>query len=311
MNIFKNILEKQLFLALQEGLEISENPLRLIQEKLNLREDEILSLYSSFVKRGLVRRFGAVFEPSKLGYQSVLCAAKTTNLDEIKNSISGIREITHCYTRDYEYNLWFTFTARRTEFRTRLDEIANIFDFEILELPAVKKFKTTVIFNLGLPVARASCPCSLKEVIDFDSSDISIADPLYEVSPSNDMFKDNNALLQKLNLWKSSGALKRIGLIPYHTQIGYKANAMCVWKVEAERMDYIGRELSKRSDVTHCYERTPIEGKFHFNLFFMMHSDTLEHINQEFNQINNYLDLFGGKMLTTLQEIKKSSFKPF
>lgn len=309
MHIFKNDLEKRLFLALQEGLEISENPLKAIEGKLNLSELEILASYSSFVQKGLVRRFGAVFEPSRLGYQSVLCAAKTTNFDEIKNSISGIREITHCYIRDYEYNLWFTFTARRNEFRTKLDSIRNVFGSKILELPVVKKFKTTVIFNLGLPVARTSCPCFTKEVIEFDSADISIADSLYELTLSNNIF--NAHLIKKLNLWKSSGALKRIALVPFHREVGYKANAMCVWKVEAAKVDFTGSELSKSGNVTHCYERTPIEGKFPYNLFAMMHSDTLEHINQEFNQINNFLDLFGGKMLTTLHEIKKSSFKPF
>lgn len=312
MSIFKNELEKRLFLSLQEGLEISENPFKAIEEKLNLKSDEILALYSSFVERGLVRRFGAVFEPSKLGYQSLLCAAKKSNLDEIKNKVSHIREITHCYTRNFEYNLWFTFTAKRSEFNARLDAIRHIFGSDILELPAIRKFKTQVIFNLGIQaVPPASCPCPSKAIIEFNSADISMANSLYNVNPSIDMFRDDSALIQKLNLWKSCGALKRIGLIPYHTQIGYKANTMCVWKVEADKVDYIGRELSKRPDVTHCYERKTAEGKFHYNLFAMMHSGTFDSIKEELDQINNFLDLSDGKVLATVQELKKSSFRPF
>lgn len=317
--LFNNEQEKRLFLALQEGIEISENPLKTIEEKLDLKQNEILGMYSSFVEKGLVRRFGAVFEPSKLGYQSLLCAVKVSSLDKIKSKILNIREITHCYVRDFTYNLWCTFTAKRDEFRAKFEIFCHFFDSEVWEFPVVKKFKTEVVFDLGLPVARVSCPCSSKNIIEFNSADIFISDCLYNFSFGQTMFSNiadtlglsKFVLLDKIKTWQTNGALKRVGLIPYHMQIGYKANAMCVWKVEADKVDFIGKELSRRASITHCYERTPVEGKFPYNFFAMMHSNTMENLELEFSHINDALNLKNGRILSTITEVKKTSFKPF
>ena len=312
--IFNNELEKRVFFALQKGIQISHEPLAQISLELQISETEIASMCDSFRNRGLVRRFGAVFEPSKIGYKSVLCAVSLDDksCSDFTDNIQRIKGITHCYTRHNKYNVWFTFTAQERAFSNSLDKLRRFVSSEILEFHSVRKFKTEVIFNLGLlsEIKQTHAPAT-NISIEFDTQDLELAKTLYDISLSENALKaiDENSL-SRLKSWKNSFALKRIGLIPYHRSIGYKANAMCVWNVKKEQIEPAGKKLSLNPQITHCYERKTEIEKFPFNLFAMLHASTDSELRREFDKMSDEAGLRNGEMLTTLSEIKKTSFYP-
>ncbi|HBM17368.1 MAG TPA: hypothetical protein DD381_13660 [Lentisphaeria bacterium] len=312
--LFKSELEKRVFISLQKGIELSSRPLCKISSELQVSEPEIISFYNSFLERGMVRRFGAIFEPAKIGYRSILCASKIEEeqFSKLAEKLLNIKEITHCYTRDYEYNVWFTFTCRQELFKKSLDEIRNIIGYPILEFPSVRKFKTEVIFKLGISAPPAeSFKNPISGQIVFDDNDISLAKKLYNISLLPNILETfSEDVLARLKYWRDRAVLKRVALVPYHRNIGYKANAMCVWNVEKQRTEIVGRELSKKASITHCYERVPISGKFPYNLFAMIHAGSHSELTDEFRKLQIEFNLENGRMLETVSELKKTSFYP-
>lgn len=78
------------------------------------------------------------------------------------------------------------------------------------------------------------------------------------------------AILETLQTLQYEGILKRIGLVVRHHELGYRANAMCVFDVPDTRVDAAGEAMAQLDFVTLCYQRrrTP---RWPYNLYCMIH----------------------------------------
>lgn len=68
-----------------------------------------------------------------------------------------------------------------------------------------------------------------------------------------------------------SGAIRRIGVVPNHYALGYKANGMTVWDVPDERVDELGEKVGALEFVSHCYQRPRHLPDWPYNFFAMVH----------------------------------------
>jgi len=68
-----------------------------------------------------------------------------------------------------------------------------------------------------------------------------------------------------------SGAIRRIGMVPNHYALGYKANGMTVWDVPDERVDELGEKVGALDFVSHCYCRPRHLPDWNYNFFAMVH----------------------------------------
>ena len=69
----------------------------------------------------------------------------------------------------------------------------------------------------------------------------------------------------------ADGRIRRIGAVPNHYALGYRANAMTVWDVADEAVDQLGRAVGALPFVTHCYRRPRRLPDWPYNLFAMVH----------------------------------------
>ncbi|MBI5700490.1 Lrp/AsnC family transcriptional regulator [Candidatus Saganbacteria bacterium] len=145
-------IDKNILNELQFNFPIVEKPFKEIADRIGISEDEVLTRVSDLKKDYIIRRIGPTFEGSKLGYVNALVAAKAPEdkLDEIGQYVAGFEEVTHDYSRDHEFNLWFTLTCKSVE---RMDEIIaqiekKYGDICVFLLPATKKFKINARFEL-------------------------------------------------------------------------------------------------------------------------------------------------------------------
>ena len=69
----------------------------------------------------------------------------------------------------------------------------------------------------------------------------------------------------------ADGRIRRIGAVPNHYALGYRANAMTVWDVADEAVDRLGRAVGALPFVTHCYRRPRRPPDWPYNLFAMVH----------------------------------------
>jgi DNA-binding Lrp family transcriptional regulator len=73
-------------------------------------------------------------------------------IENVASLISKYREVSHCYQREHEYNLWFTIAARdESELGKLIEEIrcgADVAEDDLLNLPSTRIFKIDVRFQL-------------------------------------------------------------------------------------------------------------------------------------------------------------------
>lgn len=66
------------------------------------------------------------------------------------------------------------------------------------------------------------------------------------------------------------GLIRRIGAVPQHMRLGWKANGMTVWDVDDAQLPELGARIGALPFVSHCYERPRAAG-WPYNLFAMLH----------------------------------------
>ncbi len=148
-----------------------------------------------------------------------------------------------------------------------------------------------------------------KEIIRLLQGDIPISrTPFRELAEKIGIAE--TTLLENIRAMKSGGLLRRFGATLRHQKVGFRANAMSVWRVPEERLEELGRLLASLPQVTHCYERQP-HGQFPYNLYAMIHGRSrkeCERIAQEVARRSGVRDY---ELIFSSRENKKESMQYF
>lgn len=97
--------------------------------------------------------------------------------------------------------------------------------------------------------------------------------------------------IDRLRALQASGAIKRLGLIVRHHELGYRANAMVVWDIPDDRVDAVGARMARLPFVTLCYRRRRALPDWPYNLFAMIHGTDREVVGQQIGELVERLDL--------------------
>ncbi|HNX33319.1 MAG TPA: hypothetical protein PKM57_01740 [Kiritimatiellia bacterium] len=330
--------------ALQRGIPLAERPFAELGVTCGLSEAEMLALVRGLLASGDARRFGAVFDARRLGYRSALCAMSLprARMIEVAAKVTAVKGVTHAYERGWPAelladlpggpagnawpNLWFTLAAPALSFAQELESLrAACQPFAIHELPATRRFKIDVVFDVRTrdrderveprrPFEREQVPVlepteADKALVKLLEGDLPLCErffePLARVAGVSE-----SALLDQLRLWQGSGVMRRIGLLLRHREIGFKANGMCCWDLPESEVTEAGRRVAAFPEVTHCYER-PRMDVFPFRLYAMIHTPTWLGTQQLFERITCGAGLKGGQLLLSVTEFKKTSMQFF
>lgn len=82
---------------------------------------------------------------------------------------------------------------------------------------------------------------------------------------------DEATVMMRVNNMLDRGVIRRIGAVPNHYRLGYRANGMSVWNVRDDRIDELGRKIGALDFVSHCYRRPRHPPEWPYNLFAMVH----------------------------------------
>lgn len=145
-------VDRAILNRIQSDFPITSRPYIAIAMDLGLTEKVVIDHIARLRKLGIIRRIGGNFGPEKLNFASTLCAAsvpeeKIDSFAAIVNSYTGV---THNYTRDNTFNVWFTFIAPSVaEIKANIKEISKRTGVhDILNLPATHVFKIKAHFDL-------------------------------------------------------------------------------------------------------------------------------------------------------------------
>lgn len=144
--------DKELLNIIQTRLPLEARPFTIVAEQLGVDEAMVIERLSWLKEHGYIRRFGAFFDSTYLGYVSTLVAAKVEigQMEVVARAINEYVGVTHNYERDGEYNLWFTLLAVNLQEQEKiLADIGKLPGVEsLLSLPATEKYKVNVEFKL-------------------------------------------------------------------------------------------------------------------------------------------------------------------
>ncbi len=99
----------------------------------------------------------------------------------------------------------------------------------------------------------------------------------------------HDELKKRMQAMQDSGVIRRIGAVPNHYKLGYKANGMTVWDVPDEKVQELGQKIGSLAFVSHCYHRPRHLPEWAYNLFAMVHAHNREEALQQVNVIADIL----------------------
>jgi DNA-binding Lrp family transcriptional regulator len=96
---------------------------------------------------------------------------------------------------------------------------------------------------------------------------------------------DADEVTARMRRMLAAGIIRRIGAVPNHYRLGYRANGMSVWDVPDERISELGRRVGVLPFVSHCYRRPRRLPEWPYNLFAMIHGRTRDEVEAQVTEI--------------------------
>ncbi len=265
----------------QRGLPLEPRPFLAIAAKEGTSEDEVIRRYRSHAAAGRIGRIGAVCRPNTVGASTLAAvAAPGERLEEVAARISAIPGVNHNYEREHALNLWFVVTGRdRAAVEFGLVEVARQTGLAPLDLRLVRAYHIDLGFRLNGSRARpvASRACDVAALEPGDRALIAALTEGLEIAPrpfalmAARLGRDEAGVIARVRALVAAGILPRVGVIVKHREIGYRANAMVVWDLPEAEVDRAGEALARQGEVTLCYRRVTVPGRWRFPLYCMIH----------------------------------------
>jgi len=122
---------------------------------------------------------------------------------------------------------------------------------------------------------------------------------------------DAGDVMQRMQRMLDMGIIRRIGAVPNHYALGYRANGMTVWDVADERIDDLGARVGQLECVTHCYQRPRHLPDWPYNLFAMVHGKSREEVEAKARLIADVLGPAsrGNDILYSSRILKKTGLR--
>jgi DNA-binding Lrp family transcriptional regulator len=118
-------------------------------------------------------------------------------------------------------------------------------------------------------------------------------------------------VMARIRSMQESGVIRRIGLVPNHYALGYKANGMSVWDIRDDRLQEAGRKIGALDFVSHAYHRPRHLPEWPFNLFAMVHGRTRDEVEDKVTQMAGLLgaDARAHRILYSKRILKKTGLR--
>jgi DNA-binding Lrp family transcriptional regulator len=125
---------------LQRGFPVSERPYLAVAGELGLSEEETIARLQSLLDRGMLSRFGPLFQVERMGGAYTLAAIQVPEADyeRVTALVNAHAEVAHNYRREHAFNMWFVVAAptpaavTRTLFEIERDSTYPVFEFRKL-----------------------------------------------------------------------------------------------------------------------------------------------------------------------------------
>lgn len=118
-------------------------------------------------------------------------------------------------------------------------------------------------------------------------------------------------VMARMRRMLEAGVIRRLGVVPNHYALGYRANGMSVWDVPDDKVRELGARLGAMDFVSHCYHRPRHLPDWPYNLFAMVHGRTRDEVEAFVGRIAEELgeDARGHAVLYSTRILKKAGLR--
>lgn len=279
-----NALAFRLLNDYQRGFPLVAEPWAAIADELGCGADVVLAHFAALREARKISRVGPVFAPNRLGASTLAAmAVPAAELPRVAAIVNGFAGVNHNYRREHTYNLWFVAAAAdETALATLLAQMGAATGCPPLALPLVEEFHIDLGFDLANgrrtrhevnpPVARRALSAADWRLVQALHDGLPWqARPFRAVGDAAGL--SEAAVLTTLAGWQNEGLMRRFGVVVRHRELGYRANAMCVWAVPDAQVSTLGHQLAAEDGVSLCYRRR-VSAEWPYSLFCMLHGQS-------------------------------------
>lgn len=292
----------------QRDFPLVPEPFVVLAEQLEGDEIQVLEALGRLQEEGVVSRVGAVFSPRRIGASTLAAlAVPPERLDAVADEVSACAEVNHNYERENAWNLWFVATTADAPRLARLlAEIEEQTGCPMIRLPLLEEFHIDLGFDLK--EGRSAAAAAVRPASPGDAHGplqpmerrlmAALQDGLpFEPRPFKTLGAKaglaEEAVLALLREWQQRGLIKRFGVVVRHHELGWSANAMCVWDVPDTEASALGQRLALMPGVTLCYRRARDLPAWPYNLYCMIHGRARDEVEARVAVIVADLSLAG------------------
>lgn len=136
-------LERAIVDRLQGGFPLSDRPYADAARALGSDEAALLAALRGLLERGVLTRFGPMFDAERLGGAFTLCAMEVprAEFERVAALVNAHPEVAHNYERAHRFNMWFVLaTASRDAIPPVVGAIERETGLAVLELPRLEEY---------------------------------------------------------------------------------------------------------------------------------------------------------------------------
>jgi DNA-binding Lrp family transcriptional regulator len=143
-------VDTALVTCLQRGMPVTERPYLDIAREFGLTEEELLARLANLLDRGVLTRFGPLFQVERMGGTYTLAAMQVPEqeYERVTALVNAHPEVAHNYRREHDFNMWFVVAAESlADVKRVLFEIERDSTHPVFEFPKLREY----FVNLDLP----------------------------------------------------------------------------------------------------------------------------------------------------------------
>jgi DNA-binding Lrp family transcriptional regulator len=287
MNTLMTPLEQAFINRFQGGFPLAERPFGRVAAQLGTQEAVLLEMIEGLLHKGLLSRFGPLFDAERLGGEVTLAALEVPpgRFDQVAEQVNALAGVAHNYRRDHRLNMWFVAASDQPGgIAAALAEIEQRTGLPVYNFPRQQAFYLGLWLHLDdngrVDTVPARAVAARQRDWQVDGLDRRLLratqaglplchDPWTKIAEQLDTSPAQ--ILERLQAMLAVGAIRRIGAIPNHYGLGLRGNGMSVWDVPDDMAEALGRKIGQLNCVSHCYLRPRHAGVWPYNLFAMLH----------------------------------------
>ena len=330
-----DLTDRQLLNLIQELFPLVDRPYLNLAEQLQIGEEEVIARLEALKRTNVLRQISAIFDTRRLGYKTTL-VAMAYEPDKLHRGALKINRhpgVSHNYAREGSYyNLWFTVAVPPDhDLEATVDRMAQETGaLTSRVMPTIRFFKIGVNFDMVRQKGSSfnynpdsgekdktakdwNRPVALSDTDKSTIRELQEDLPL-TLRPFDDMASRLDItpadLFARADEFQQRKIMRRYSAVLHHRRSGFKANAMIVWNVPAQRSEEVGWIMAQHSAVTHCYER-PTFPDWPYTHFTMVHATSQEDCEEIGKEIGEATRIDDRMFLYSSREYKKTRVRYF